>query len=85
MTPLEIAREALARQSEKEGAPHTAACYREGRYDQGGIMPAALAAAELALKHVQSEVVIAFELGYKACERGDNIQKALIDFEAVSS
>lgn len=85
MTPLQIAREALARQAEADGAPHTAACYRDGRYDEGGIMPAALAAATLALKHAESDITTAFELGYKACEKGDNIQKALIDFKALQS
>lgn len=56
MTALEIAREALARQAEANDAPHTAACYRDGRYDDGGIMPAALAAAELALEQDERKI-----------------------------
>lgn len=50
MNALEIARESLARQSEADGANHTAKGYREGRYDNEGLMPAVLRGVELALE-----------------------------------
>lgn len=50
MNAVEIAREAMARRSEADDAPHTAKGYRDGLYDQGGLMPAAIAVAELALE-----------------------------------
>jgi hypothetical protein len=50
MDALEIARESLARQAEADGAKHTAAGYRAGRYDEEGLTPAARRAAELALE-----------------------------------
>lgn len=49
-TAVEIAREALARLAEQNGAPHTAGLYRDGRYDEQGLMPSAIDAAELALR-----------------------------------
>lgn len=49
-TPIEIAREAHAQLAERNDAPGTAAAYRAGKYDEGGTMPVALRAAEIALE-----------------------------------
>jgi hypothetical protein len=56
MNALEIARESLARQAEENGAPFTAKLYREGKQDEGGIMPAALGSATLACDQAEREI-----------------------------
>jgi hypothetical protein len=43
------AREAEARRAEENSSPHTAKLTREGRYDDQGVMPVAIAAARIAL------------------------------------
>jgi hypothetical protein len=86
MNALQIARESLARQSDSEGAKNTAVCYREGRYDEGGLMPAVLRGVELALEQKgfsRDDITAAFELGYKACEKGQNIQQALLGLKEI--
>jgi hypothetical protein len=82
---VEIAREAMARLSEADDAHGTAACYREGRYDEGGCMPAVRAGVELALEEAakiavrnqDAAVLTAVEYGYRQCEKGSNLQAAL--------
>jgi hypothetical protein len=86
MNSRQIARESLARESEREGAKHTAQLYREGKYDEGGLMPAVLRGVELALEQKgfsRDDVSAAFELGYKACEKGQNIQQAQAEFRKI--
>lgn len=89
MNAIEIARESLARECDRMGAPFTAKLHREGRYDEQGLTPAVLRGVELALelraRDEQADIATAVEFGYRACERGDNLQKALIDAQAAQS
>lgn len=88
MNPREIARESLARESEREGAKHTAQLYREGKYDEGGIMPAVLRGVELALEQAKTSqkatIETAVEFGYRQCEKGSNLQAALAAARALT-
>lgn len=57
MTPLELAREACARRAEADGATHTAAGYRMGRYDEGGVLPWTLYGVEIAMEVMEAVMV----------------------------
>lgn len=85
MNALEIARESLARHADADGATHTAKGYRDGRYDEEGLMPAVLRGVELALEEAakiavrnqDAAVLTAVEYGYRQCEKGSNLQATL--------
>lgn len=49
---LAIAREGLARDAEQHAGPLTAKCYRDGTYDEGGVMLAALSVAAYAIERL---------------------------------